>query len=51
MDCAVEAALAYSQVEGDEQLIFLGVLALGLLFEGVWYAMRGTNAVTLRPHG
>lgn len=40
-----EAAAGRSLIHGDEQLLFLAVLALGLLFEGGWYWARGTNAV------
>jgi hypothetical protein len=41
----VEAALGRSLIGGDEQPVFLGVLVVALLFEGAWYAARGTNAV------
>src|SRR5689334_5237150 len=40
-----EAFLGRSLIGGDEQLLFLGVLAAGLAFECVWYLARGTNAV------
>ncbi len=40
-----EAILGYSLIHGDEQLVFLAVLVLGLGFEGAWYRLRGTNAV------
>jgi hypothetical protein len=43
-----EAVIGRSLIHGDEQLVFLGVLALGLLFEGGWFALRGSNAVSLR---
>ena len=42
----IEAGMGRSLIHGDEQLVFLGVLALGLLFEGGWYRARGSNAVT-----
>jgi len=32
-------------IQGDEQLGFLAVLVAGLVFEGVWARLRGTNAV------
>jgi hypothetical protein len=41
-----EAGLGRSLIGGDEQLVFLGILAAGLLFEGIWYLMHRTNAVT-----
>lgn len=41
----VEAGLGRSLVGGEEQLVFLGILVLGLAFEGVWYLSRGTNAL------
>jgi hypothetical protein len=33
---------------GNEQLVFLAVLVLGLAFEGGWSLARRTNAVTGR---
>jgi len=41
-----EAGLGHSLIGGDEQLVFLGILAIGLVFEGIWYSMHRTNAVT-----
>jgi hypothetical protein len=41
-----EAGLGHSLIGGDEQLVFLGILAIGLVFEGIWYLMHRTNAVT-----
>jgi hypothetical protein len=41
----VEAGLGRSLIHGDEGLVFLGVLAVGLVVEGVRYAVRGTNAI------
>ena len=36
-------------IHGDEQLGFLAVLVAGLVFEGVWTRLRGTNAVISSP--
>jgi hypothetical protein len=44
----LEAGLGRSLIHGDEGLVFLGVLGLGLAFEGAWYIARGTNAVSSR---
>ncbi len=41
-----EAGLGRSLIGGDEQLVFLGILAIGLVFEGTWYLMHRTSAVT-----
>lgn len=41
-----EAGLGHSFVAGYEQPIFLGVLIVGLLFEGYWTVRYGSNAVT-----
>jgi hypothetical protein len=43
-----EAGLGHSLIHGDEGLVFLGVLAAGLVFEGTWYVVRGTNTVSSR---
>jgi hypothetical protein len=43
-----EAALGHSLIGGDEQPVFLAVLAAGLVFEVVWRCLRGTNAVGRR---
>ena len=43
---AAEAAAGRSYIHGDEQLLFLGVLAAGLIFEAGWVLLRGGNAVT-----
>jgi hypothetical protein len=40
-----EAAIGRSLIGGNEQLVFLAVLAGGLGFEAAWYIRRGTNAV------
>lgn len=42
----LEAGLGRSLIHGDEGLVFLGVLGVGLAFEGAWYMVRGTNAVS-----
>jgi len=44
----VEAGLGRSLIHGDEALVFLAVLAAGLVVEGWWYAVRGTNAISPR---
>jgi len=41
-----EAGLGRSLIGGDEQLVFLAVLAVAVGFEVVWRCSRGTNAVT-----
>jgi hypothetical protein len=46
----VEAGLGHSVIGGDEQLVFLGVLMVALLFEGAWYLAHGTNAVSSSTH-
>jgi hypothetical protein len=43
-----EAGLGHSVIGGDEQLVFLVVLAAALVFEAAWTRWRGTNSVTLR---
>ncbi len=43
---AAEAGLGRSLMGGDEQLVFLVILAMGLIFEGAWYLVRRDNAVT-----
>lgn len=40
-----EAGLGRSVIHGNEQPVFLAVLALGLAFEWAWYRRHGTNAV------
>ncbi len=42
-----EAVIGRSLIGGDEQLVFLIVLAAGLAFEVVWYLARGTYAVAI----
>jgi hypothetical protein len=39
-------ATGHSLIGGYDQLAFLGVLVLALVFEGLWYRVHGTNAVT-----
>ena len=41
-----EAGLGHSVIGGDEQLVFLAVLVIAAVFEGVWYLGNGTNAMT-----
>ena len=43
---AGEAVIGRSLIHGDEQLLFLGVLVAGLVFESGWWLVRGSNAVT-----
>jgi hypothetical protein len=43
-----EAGLGRSLIAGDEQLVFLGILAAALLFEAAWWLARRTNAVPPR---
>jgi len=43
---AAEAVAGHSMIGGDEQLVFLAVLAVSLVFEAIWYLARHTNAVT-----
>jgi hypothetical protein len=40
-----EAAVGRSLIGGDEPLVFLVVLGLGLAFEAGWYRWRGTNSI------
>jgi hypothetical protein len=40
-----EAAVGHSLIGGDEPLVFMVVLGLGLLFEAGWYLRRGTNSL------
>ncbi len=41
-----EAGHGHSVIGGDEQLVFLGILAVGVAFEGSWYLVHRDNAVT-----
>jgi len=47
--CFLETGFGHSVIDGYEQPAFLGVLAIGVAFEGAWYLRRGNNAVTVRP--
>lgn len=42
----VEAAIGRSFVEGDEEVLFVGVLAAAFAFECLWYRVHGTNSIT-----
>jgi hypothetical protein len=44
----IETGLGRSLIHGDEELLFLAVLAAGLVWEATWYAARRTNAVLPR---
>ncbi len=46
MFAVAEAGFGRSLIGGDEQLVFLGTLAIGLIFECVWNLMHRTSAVT-----
>ncbi len=46
---AAEAGLGHSVIHGDEQLVFVGILAVSLAFEGVWFQVHHDRAVTRRP--
>jgi hypothetical protein len=41
-----EAGLGQSLIGGDEQLVFLAILAIGAAFEGLWYLVHRSTAVT-----
>jgi len=43
---AAEALRGHSLIGGDEQLVFLGTLGIGLIFEAIWYVVHHGNAVT-----
>lgn len=43
---AAEAGRGRSLIGGDEQLVFLGVLASSLVFEGIWHLVHHDNAMT-----
>lgn len=45
----VEAGIGHSLIGGYEQPVFLGVLLLGLIFEGYWYVTRHTTALATTP--
>lgn len=42
---AAEAVIGRSFIRSDEQLLFVGVLVAGLVFETGWWLVRDTNAV------
>jgi hypothetical protein len=44
---SVEVAVGRSMIHGDEQLVFIAVLGLGLVFELAWFKSRGTNVVAI----
>jgi hypothetical protein len=46
---AAEAGLGHSLIGGDEQLVFLGILAAGCAFECIGYVARGSYAGTPGP--
>ncbi|TAN19865.1 MAG: hypothetical protein EPN30_11485 [Actinomycetota bacterium] len=41
----VEAGMGHSLIGGYDQLVFIGVFVFALVFEGLWYRARGTNAL------
>lgn len=45
----VEAGLGHSLINGYEQPVFMGILALGIIFEISWYMSRRSNAITPAP--
>lgn len=45
----VEAILGHSLIDGYEQPVFLGVLAVAVLFEISWYLGHRTNAIASHP--
>ncbi len=49
----IEAAIGRSLIIGEEHLVFIAVLAAGLVFECAWCLTRGTHAVvaTSPPRG
>lgn len=47
----MEAGLGRTLIHGYEQLVFLGVLATGIAFEGVWYVAKGANSCGGMPDG
>lgn len=44
----IEMGLGHSLIDGYEQPAFLGILAIGVAFEGAWYLRHGNNAVVGR---
>jgi hypothetical protein len=47
----IETGLGHSVINGYEQPVFLGVLAIGVAFEGTWYLRRGDNIVRFGATG
>lgn len=45
----IGAGLGHSVIGGDEQPVFLGVLGAAIVFEAIWYCVRGTNSVARAP--
>jgi hypothetical protein len=43
---ATEAGVGHSLIGGAERLVFLAILAVGCVFECVWYLVHRSNAVT-----
>ena len=49
---AAEAGIGHSLISGDEQLVFLVILAIGLGFEAIWYlAASNAGRSGTRPRG
>lgn len=44
-----EAWLGRSLIQGDEQLVFVGILIAGLAFECLWYSVTGSNRLRRPP--
>jgi hypothetical protein len=42
------AVIGHSMIGGWEQFVFVAILAVSLIFEGAWYLVRGTNAITTK---
>lgn len=47
----VETVIGHSVIGNTEQIVFVGVLAVGIAFEILWRLVHGTNAVTARRPG
>lgn len=45
----VEAGLGHSLINGYEQPVFMGILALAIIFEISWYMSRRSNAIAPAP--
>lgn len=48
---AAEAGLGHSLIHGDEQLVFLAILVIGVIFEASWYLLHRSNAMARCPPG